>query len=142
MAQDFASILQKLLNERINWQHQVIADWAQIIGPMHQRVRVEKIENDILILGVFDAAWMHELSMLTDVLKDKINRFLGAPYIKSVRLRRVAPHQRTKRTVNAAPKRSLPPKPLSIHEQTSLRAIRDPELKKTLVAFRDRCFNQ
>ena len=60
-----------LLNACDDWRFKLIKQWPAIIGSLHEHVRLERVEKDVLILGVYDVHWMHELYALSNTIDRK-----------------------------------------------------------------------
>lgn len=122
------------------WKTKLLTEWPTIMGNLADKVTVEKIYDDTLILGVHDSNWLHELYMLSPVLIKTINNHLEKPYIKTVRLKHAS-------TVKKQPVTSKPivpyqmPKPvtLSATEKRALETVGDDELQKAFHSFLSRC---
>src|SRR5579872_5324196 len=89
MAIYLKDILQSLIHPEKNWKTDLLYKWNEIIGPLHTKVRIEKILDDTLILGVFHSCWMQELYLLSPLLIKTINEKLDQPYIKQIRFKQV-----------------------------------------------------
>lgn len=122
------------------WKTKLLTDWPTIMGNLADKVTVEKIYDDTLILGVHDSNWLHELYMLSPVLIKTINSYLEKPYLKTVRLKHAS-------TVKKQPVADKPivayqaPQPvtLSHSERKALDTVHDHELKNAFHTFLSRC---
>ena len=90
MATNLKELLNTLINPSNNWKTDLLYRWKDIIGPLHSKVRIEKIHNDILVLGVFHSCWMQELYLLSPLLITTINEKLDQPYIKQIRFKQIS----------------------------------------------------
>lgn len=118
------------------WHIQLFEKWHTIVGDLQQVMRLEKIVGNMLIIGVYDASWMHELHMLSSVLIQTINQHLDAPHINRVRFRQVARSQIKKirtATNNIPATTSLPS--LTHTQQAVLNKISDEQLRAYLHNF-------
>lgn len=87
MATHIKNLLKSFLHHDTNWQGYLIANWTTIIGNLKDHVSLEKIQDDTIILGVNNSSWMHELYMLSGMLKDKINAQLQKPYVQKIKFK-------------------------------------------------------
>ena len=83
-----ADILPYIFNEDQQWKYQLLRNWQNIFGKMSDKVYLERINNDVLVLAVYDACWMQELYTLSPLLISSINKALDKPYIKQLRFKR------------------------------------------------------
>ncbi len=68
--------------------HRVIAYWAEFAGEeIARRSRAVSLEEGTLHVVVDSPAWMQELHMRKDSLKEKINEKLGSEEVQVIRLR-------------------------------------------------------
>src|SRR6266404_8990222 len=95
-------ILQSIINPEKNWKTDLLYRWNEIVGPLHNKVRIEKIYDDTLILGVFHSCWMQELYLLSPLLIKTINKKLDQPYIKEIRFKHIGV-KKTKQHQKTAP---------------------------------------
>jgi hypothetical protein len=138
MATQLKDFLPSLLKKDESWQTKLLCSWSSIIGSLHTRVRLEKINNDTLVLGVYDACWMQELYLLTPTLISTINQNLDQPRIKHLRFTRAVAKKEKKRT--PIPEHQEPtPYVLNTTQQKALSAIADPHLRQALHNFLIRC---
>src|SRR5439155_41226 len=68
MALNLKELLQAIIRPEKNWKTDLLYRWRDIIGSLHSKVRIEKIHDDTLILGVFNSCWMQELYLLSPLL--------------------------------------------------------------------------
>lgn len=119
-----------------NWRFRLIKEWDSIIGPLHQHMRLEKIDGQTAILGVYDIHWMHELYLFSRTIIRTINTALGSAYITTVRFKIVVRHTSVQADL-------VPPRKndnhvsavLTSRERHALNVIHDDELKHALQAF-------
>ena len=122
------------------WKTKLLTDWPTIMGNLADKVTVEKMYDDSLVLGVHDSNWLHELYMLSPVLIKTINSHLEKPYIKTVRLK----HASTIKKQPIANKpiilyQAPPPVTLTFSEKKALDTVNDHELKQAFHIFLSRC---
>ncbi|HLJ31395.1 MAG TPA: DUF721 domain-containing protein [Candidatus Babeliales bacterium] len=142
MAIYLKDILQSLIHPEKNWKTDLLYKWNEIIGPLHTKVRIEKILDDTLILGVFHSCWMQELYLLSPLLIKTINEKLDQPYIKQLRFKHIGikQHKQTshKPTITKKKKEVI----LTKQDECILAKINDPVLREALKAFRIRCYQE
>jgi hypothetical protein len=123
------------------WQIYLIQNWRTIVGNLHTRICLEKIQGDTLVIGVYDVHWMQELFLLNSMLLEMINAHFDAPYIKQVRLRlaKKGPEQakQVKKTIACA--EQLPPALLTQQHREALAQVKDQELQTVLQDFLRHC---
>src|SRR5438128_1822132 len=94
MARIVGDYIRKALPTDADWKIQLLNAWERIMGAIGTQVRLEKIEDELLVIGVYDACWMHELYLLTPTLLGIINQNLDQPRIKQLRFKRAGKRQR------------------------------------------------
>lgn len=119
-----------------DWKKRLLRDWPVIVGALNTRMRVEKIVNDLLVIGVYDQHWMHELFHMSRMIVNTINTKLGKPYVKQVRFVLVARMTRKeiKRTDHMAEEKRQE-RSLTAQEQHVLTQVKDLELRELLKAL-------
>jgi len=134
-------ILPTLINPEKNWKTDLLYKWNDIIGPLHNKVIIEKIYDDILILGVFHSCWMQELYLLSPLLIKTINEKLDQPYIKEIRFKHSV--KKTKKN-QKSPAITKKKKEVSLtkEDECALAQITDSTLREALRAFRLRCHQE
>jgi hypothetical protein len=141
MTKQLKDLLPSLIRKEENWQFMLLQQWNSIVGNLGTHVCLEKIHNDTLILGVYDACWMQELYMLSGLLIDTINKNLDQPRIKHLRFKRIAP--RAPKQVTSIPTTPLlKPIVLTPREQKALDGIHDAQLREALQHFLIRCYKE
>lgn len=138
MSEHVKKILEFILKKHEPWHTIVLKEWATIVGDLHTRMRLEKIEKSTLIVGVYDSHWMHELHILSSVIIDTINSYLGNRYIKAIRFKLITPHKPIIETKNhkTVTKKNIS---LTYREEHALKNINDPELQEALKQYLLRC---
>ena len=89
MAALLRDLVPQILQHNDEWRLTLLRHWNTIIGTLQTRVRLEKIYDDTLIIGVYESHWMHELHLFSSVLIDSINRYLGHERIAHLRFKLV-----------------------------------------------------
>ena len=145
MAQKLKNILQSVFKQE-NWKLQLLSEWESIVGNLASKMRLEKVEGVTLHIGVYQSSWMHELFLLSAVIKKSINKKLGKEYIKAIRLHYVE-KKSTKKDESSRSKR-VPKKieyekiTLTKKEEHALQNVKDEELKNALHNFLSKCHYQ
>lgn len=137
--QSFKTLVDTLLTHNTHtWQIRLARDWGTIVGDLHIRICLKKIQDTTVIIGVYDSHWMQELFMLSRVIMRRINEKLGNAYVTQLRFQLIEPHisqPPKKSAVTAAPiKRSITP----AHAQ-AIQQIKDDQLQEVLKSFYMRC---
>jgi hypothetical protein len=81
-----------------DWKWQLFKQWKEVVGPLHLHMRLERVDHDIVFIGVYDSHWMQELFMLSHDLRHSMNAKLDKPYINHIHFsliaRRSSKHQK------------------------------------------------
>jgi len=90
--EDLPQLLHKLLRRAEasyrDRSHLVWEVWEAAVGPeLARRSRPHSLRAGRLIVAVASAAWMQQLSFLRESIRDNVNRALGQPLVREVRLR-------------------------------------------------------
>jgi len=134
-------LLLTIICPKKNWKTFLLYNWNDIIGALHTKVRIEKIYDDTLILGVFHSAWMQELYLLSPLIIKTINEKLEQPHIKQIRFKQSG----IKQAIYKKQKNKMLYKinvQLTKKEEYILTKITDPTLREALKSFRMRCYRE
>lgn len=144
MAQHIKNLLRNYIKIKEQWKQTLLENWPEVIGNLYNKVTLEKIYEDTLILGVYDSCWLQELYLLSPVLISTINKKLDEPRIKHLRFKQVNKTKNTKKQKKPTLKRKIIKKDvhLSSYEKIVLKKIDDPKLRDALAAFRIRCYRE
>ncbi|MDZ4330317.1 MAG: DciA family protein [Flavobacterium sp.] len=139
--QNVKNILDSLLqpsSQTEAWKMNLIKNWPTIIGSLHEKVSLQKINATSVVLGVYDSCWIQELYLLSKLILKKINNSLDRPRIETLRfqciekkehiVQKKAAMQRTERITALKPK-----------EISALQKIHDPELSAALEGILRKC---
>lgn len=143
MTRHIKNFLTNTFSKKNSWQWNLLANWTTVIGELADKVTLEKIQGDTLILGITNSAWLQELYLLTPLLRSRINATLDAPHIKRVRFKAVGKKNRETYQPHTAQKKIselrlvLTPK-----EQRALQSLDDHELRNALKAYKMRCLKE
>lgn len=140
MAMPIKSVLNSLLNQHNDWRLKVVKNWQTIMGPLHTKVSVEKIENKTLYLASYDSCWLTELHMLSRFIIKNVNAALEGGAIKNVRFSlKTRPEIRSYACVPPEVEQPYQPYTLSSQEKAALSSIKDDNLQLVLEQFLKRC---
>ena len=122
-----------------HWKLLLMSEWNNIMGSLVSKVSICKIYNNSITLGVTESSWMQELHLLSELIKDKINKTLGQPRIELIRFKYVSEHAagtpKKQFTAQACNKEKV----LTEREKQALQDIKDPELSQALLGFLQLC---
>lgn len=141
MSQPIKTIIDAYFSNQENWKISLLKNWETIIGNLKSRVRLEKVYDDTVILGVYDGHWMQELYLLSNVLLKTINQSLDQPRIKKIRFKLVDTKKTqikdfTKKYVQSDIQTSII---VTGNELKTLDNVDDPHLRSVLYDFLMRC---
>lgn len=137
-------ILEQLLHTADgNWRFHVIRQWKELVGDLHTRMRLEKITEHTLVVGVYDSHWMQELHLISPLIIRTINAGLGHPYVKRIQFK-LARHKELPKKRNNSPVPSPQQRPLVLtaQQRQALHTLPDGELREVLTAFLARCYRE
>ena len=138
-------LIAHIIPKQHRWKMDLFQQWSSIIGSLSDKVRIEKIVGNKLILGVIHPAWAQELFMMSHVIKDKVNSALKQERIKEVRVKAVDFMEATQKTANRQRQCDrINPTPgaiitLSFLEKKALAVVENKELQEELRRFYIRC---
>ena len=133
-------VLNGFFKQQDTWKHYLMANWKTIMGPISLHTRIEKIDQDTLIIGVSDSVWMQELYTLSQVILNKINHALDQPYLKKIRFKSASKKNFYKKSEKIPLQRIWPKHRLTHKEKRALKSIQDQELSYALEQFLMRCY--
>ena len=89
--QRISGLLPELLRElgleagMMGWR--AVREWPDAVGPqVARRARAVAFQEGTLVVEVDGSAWLHELSILRRELVRQLNRRLGGPHVRDLRL--------------------------------------------------------
>lgn len=137
MAIAVKDIIPKFLNQKLDWQESLMQRWPSIVGSLQTRIRLEKIYDATVVIGVYESHWMQELFLLSSVIVDSINTFLGEQKIQAVRFVLVEERPRPTRWSYKAKRSSGSARKISLNDaQTkALAGVSDAGLREALMEF-------
>jgi hypothetical protein len=135
-----ADIIPFLFQHEHQWKYDLLRNWPTIFGNMSDKVHLESINKDILVLAVSDACLMQELYTLSPVLLTAINQVLDKPHIQHLRFKRAGLAK--KKIVKNLEQRNTVLRSsiiLTAQEERALQTIKDPQLAQAMKEFLIRC---
>ncbi len=137
--QNIKSFLNIFIQPQKSWKKKLLQEWPTIIGPLAANVSLEKIYDELIILGVPDSCWLQELYLLSDTILATVNKSLDQPRIKQVRFKQVLHKKKNQKVEEQKQKNETQSRSLSNEEKKALDKIEDPQLKRSLHTFLSRC---
>lgn len=125
------------------FKRKLLTNWPEISGKLSTRMCIERVQHQMIVLGVYDTIWIQELYCMSDILLAQINKFIGENYFTELRFRYVnKPKIKNNKFINNSKSPTII-KPaiikLTTQEQVTLKNITDPELRLALKNFLLRC---
>ena len=121
---------------REEWKLTIMEQWPTIVGALHDKMRLQRIQDSTVVIGVYDSRWMHELYYMQQLLLEKINQTLTSPRVTAIRFVLVKrTSYETQKTIfniidDTSPTKSQ--KKLSEKDLELLHRIKDHELRTAL----------
>lgn len=141
MAHHVKTLLQNLIRTEKSWKLQLLEKWPIIMGSLHDKVTIEKLTDDMIVLGVYDSCWLQEMYLLSDLLLTTINKNLENHHIKTIRFKQAGIKQK-KNSIATPMSVFEQPVALRSHEEQALARITDPVLASALKNFLVRCYRE
>lgn len=138
MAITLKDLIPKVLSSD-EWHVMLAQRWNEVVGNLKTRIRLEKIYQDTVVIGVYEYHWMQELYLMSPLLCSSINTFLGSQRINHIRL--VLVEDKKKREKRIKPKPLLRPGivPFTSIQKKALLVIKDEDFKQALINYWQRC---
>lgn len=141
MGKQINELLSNIISKNSDWKFDLLKNWNTIVGTLKTRIRLEKIQNDILIIGVYESHWMQEIFVLSKVLLNTINKQFDEPKISQLRFKLVEEkHKKVIQQFTQQTKEFEMPN-LTIAQQKALLCINDEQFKLALKNYLKRCLN-
>jgi len=108
--------------------------WKEIVGEtIALQTQPSTIRNRILFIDVSHSTWIQQLQFLKSTLLEKMNAFIGEPYLQDIRFRlgKISPTSRPSAEATAFVEEDLEAETLKRIEEV-LRKIEDRDLRKSL----------
>jgi hypothetical protein len=80
-----SEFLSNVVLKQENWKIKLLQNWSDVIGGLKDRVIIEKVDKNLLVLRVCHPAFAQELFLISDLLKQRVNSVLGKDQIKEIR---------------------------------------------------------
>ena len=135
MSNHIKNFLPTLLDKHHGWKVTLLKEWPTIIGTLKDKVILEKIDEDSVVLGVVHPAWIQELSLLKPIILQAINDQLENPYIKTIRIKTSSSPKKYVSKISSMVYKPLETHTLSLKEKRALEGIKDSELKDAMKLF-------
>ena len=135
-------IMPNVLDINQNWRLILLKNWSIIVGNLNQHIRLEKIQDDTLVIGVYEPQWLQELHLMSNVLIKSINKNLANNYIKKIKFKLVEKKIAIKQvnTNNSENNFNISLKyQLNSKQEIALEKIGDLQLKNYLLDFLSIC---
>ncbi len=140
MSKQLKNLLENIISPESDWKICLLSRWQEVVGGLKTKVRLEKINDDTLIIGVYDSAWMQEIFMLSNVILQKVHKVIGKDKIKKLRFKLVEEKKlEYKNKSNPASKEKaykIEPK-----FKRALENIKDTQLQNVLEKYLIQCLN-
>ncbi|KKS68634.1 MAG: hypothetical protein UV38_C0001G0175 [candidate division TM6 bacterium GW2011_GWE2_42_60] len=133
-------LLGSVLTTKGNWQIRLMKDWPLIVGDLQVHMRLERVLGNVLVVGVYDSHWLHELSMLSPMVVQTINDHLGGAFV--TRIRFIVVERKEKKSEQPASRErelSMPEVAMNSRQEYVLRSVKDVQLQKVLEKVFYRC---
>jgi hypothetical protein len=127
-----------LTHNTSDWQLRLMRQWPDMVGNLHTKMSLEKIEGSVLKIGVYDSHWIPELFMLTPTMVRAINHKLGGTYIASMRFSLKEKKQKSAQRP-VTPSIVYRKVVLTTQQQQMLTTIKDDDLRSALKEYLIRC---
>lgn len=140
MAIILKELITDVLKVKLDWHISILENWDKIVGYLSNYTHVCNIKDDTIFLGVYESVWMQELYLMSEHLISSINEYLGASRIKYIRFKLMAKKKHTEDKSHGKPILSKVSVPLHLSDAQifALNAIKDEDLKKSLISFLER----
>lgn len=141
MAEHIKNLFSYLIPQYAEWKINLIKNWDSILGDLHEQVTLINIHQHMLTLGVYDAAWLQELYILSPVLIKTINSHLGNEYIKNLRFKNIGYKKKEKNEPKLKKRyeKRIVATPITHDENLVLKTVEDSDLRDALERYLIRC---
>ena len=142
MANTIKNLLRSVLKNENNWKTSLLKTWPDVIGSLHTKVKLEKIQDTTLVLSVVDACWLQELYLLSPILLRTINQKLDRPRIKRLRFKQAGIKKEAKQQEKPRQNKVHKVVNLTSKERAALKNVDDAQLASVLERFLIRCYQE
>ena len=79
--QPLAKLLENIIfahsadNQPEFFKRKLLTNWPEISGKLSSRMCIERVQHQMIVLGVYDTIWIQELYCMSDILLAQINKF-------------------------------------------------------------------
>jgi hypothetical protein len=146
--QHIKNYVKTLVSKEQQWKLQLLEQWPNIIGTLSNNVKLERVMDNKIFLGVPHSTWAQEIHLLSSHLKKTINAFLKKERIKDIRLRIIPQIKKTVATSrrknkdysnNHLQSENFHKYTLTTQDYISIQKIKDQELQTSMINFLMRC---
>lgn len=131
------NLLDNIIDPSLDWKIQLLSRWQEVTGGLKTKIRLEKIEQDSLIIGVYDSHWMQEIYLLSNILLKKINNIIGEDKIKKIRFKLV--EEKKHKNIIAHLKEDSKSYNIDAKYKKALNNIKDKQLQEVLEKYLIQC---
>ena len=132
-------IVEKIVSKHNLWKIHVFQAWSKIMGGLKNKVKIEQIEGDSIILGVKHPAWGQEISFFSSTIKKRINEEIKETRIKSIKIKVCASFYKKQRLFTPVFEKKLDETIkedcMTISEHINLEAIKNNDLKNSMKMY-------
>jgi len=143
MSKRIGTFLPDIIPTEHLWKIKLFGYWETIIGNLKEKVRIEKVTEQTLTLGVCHPTWAQELFLLSPMLKQKINTFFKEEKIKVIQFKTISFSSQKTRHYNTKKINQKITNQfehcMTITEHSTLQTIQNTELANALEQFYVRC---
>lgn len=140
MSEHIGNFLLDIFPREHHWKVLLFQNWDNIIGSLSDKVRIEKLDGNLMVLGVCHPAWAQELYFMSNMIKNKINFILKEDRVKRIRFNTVELNKKT--TKSKIRKKAVSKKKiLSLNDEhlSILNNIKEDEFRLILSQYYTRC---
>lgn len=140
MALAIKNLVDSLLKKQDDWRINLLQNWQTIIGALHNRIRLERIADNTVVIGVYESHWMQELYLLQRCILTSINKHLDQPRVVQLKFKLVE-QKKPKEPVKhiSIPQAIVMPVVLTFEQKKALCLIKDEQLRSYLTTYLSRC---
>lgn len=124
-----------LLSQKNDWRTYLAREWHKAVGALADRMRLESVKNDLLIVGVYDPHWITELHYLAPQIIQEINTFLGGSRITRLQFVIATRKNETRKKIATTQQYRHKKASMSPHHIQILSSIKDGNLHDALEKF-------
>lgn len=138
------NILEKILNHNNDWRFKLIKNWDKVACGLATRIRLESIFATTVVIGVYEAHWMQELFLLSNIILDNINKVTINYKVTNIKFKLVSADKKInqkKYNLNKSCTNSIMRAPAVLNEtqKLALKRLNNQDLENVLISFLARC---